>query len=396
MARIQVKAMELPPPPQFPINEPAPDTLERGNRSSTKPAWVKQNGPIPIEVPAGLIPPEIDPDNLRMADEIVAGGELPRVRPIFLGLRSRLNARRLEHSHNLIDRQARSNAVLRFAGESIYRGVQGQNFSHPTQDLRPDTSRDRRAVRHLDRIMNARDLRQSFASKTAMPYMYDQVGEREGGHSPRLREPNFERPGVRRAPNEIRHDNGNAVHYRRLRGQINRRDSYFHLVVNAPYNAAQRQIARRERLILRSAAIEAAMEDYEPVLRRVGGRLRSAGNSGRERLAAGARRVRFAGNLAVHGAATGGRFAVEVGRRTARGAAVAGRATGILAGRAARAGGRKVAEHAKPLAANLAVSGRALRQEVIEQAKKPQPEPKPEAEPEPSVDDEEPLDETDL
>lgn len=198
-----------------------------------------------------MIPPEIDVATLPTREEILADAELPKVRPLFVGIQRRLAERRLRGLDVRIERAARSNAIRRHVGESVLRGVQGTNFRDPGDPLRPDGIWEPMVARHLERTRRARDMRQGPSYKAARRYMIDQTQP----DKPQFDQPDFDRPGVNRTFAEQRQDAKTARYHGRLQGEINRRDEHMTSVINAPYRRAMRLIDKRAELTAKHEAL---------------------------------------------------------------------------------------------------------------------------------------------
>ncbi|MCA9330982.1 hypothetical protein KC957_02960, partial [Candidatus Saccharibacteria bacterium] len=140
----------------------------------------------------------------RIIDEATLNGEIPEIRPVFLGIRRYLTERKLRSLDKAIEESPdQTNSVVRNAAEKIIRGksyVDSGKGSGPADSLRPTKRKDKSAIRKLEKLTDKRRKHQIEAN-----YMVDAYPEIED-HD--VQEPDRHNPEVPRSWLEQRNVDG--------------------------------------------------------------------------------------------------------------------------------------------------------------------------------------------
>jgi hypothetical protein len=229
-----------------------PESFMPVTRQSAKPQFLQRLGSDEAFISPETIPDTDDIDTTFDRDALITSRPIPEVVPILLGLRARLTERRITRAQTKVEKLAEQEPVIRFVGKSL---IQGKGYQRPDESLRPSTFGERRAAKKLDKIMSNKRRRQRFANNISDRYLVVKHGSQ--GDIPR--EPDFEQAGTSLSWLEERNNRKNARTSRRLNRQINRRDRRFAArIVTKPHRKAERLIKRRNKLVIKHAAIEKA------------------------------------------------------------------------------------------------------------------------------------------
>src|SRR5581483_7139196 len=157
-----------------PFEDGAPTSYKLYKRGDNPAWWITE--PYPIKMPEHLRPAaptpkgmdEAWPNQARMdlarragsvaldAEAVLAQDTLPswRVLPFFAGRRYDRTQRRINRIQSRIERWADSDDVIRYAGESIIRGIQGASYHTAEDKLRPSGQVGRvKPTGHVERTL---------------------------------------------------------------------------------------------------------------------------------------------------------------------------------------------------------------------------------------------------
>jgi hypothetical protein len=140
-------------------------------RASTKPTYMPTK-PV-IEVSKDLIPEANSLISLTKPG--VYEGEIPTIRPVFLGLRSRLLERRISKVQDRIEElsqqpHSKHEEVSRYVGKSI---LTNKGYWPHSENLRPHSARRYKTARRLEKLVAGRKKNVGIAHGTARLYGAD-------------------------------------------------------------------------------------------------------------------------------------------------------------------------------------------------------------------------------
>lgn len=202
------------------------------------PAHLIKRGPTRGVDPSMV--PEIQVDTTYDEDEILANQPVPRVLPVFLGLRTALANRRIERANNRLQDVSKLHRVARHVGHSILAGrsyMDAQTAGQPNLN-RPSTRKELHTARKLDKISTRRRRAGSRVYATSRSSIAPVSASRA------------ERKNARRNARE--HDSTKA--------NISKYDDRFRSVIRNPAKKADRVTARRDRAVAKREALDYAAE----------------------------------------------------------------------------------------------------------------------------------------
>jgi hypothetical protein len=246
------------PTPAYPIpDKPLTLSLDghgdhRYGVKNRRPNWLNQRPETTLnpETPVHLMN-DIDTSYDRAT--ILSNASIPEVVPVMLGLRSLIAERRIARTQEKIEVLAERDKVIRYVGESImkrvgYYKVKPEPGVNPA--LRPVTWQDRRAALRLEKITGKRRNHQVEAVHLSDSYPgIENHGSRNPLHA--------YTPGTR-SKRELWNVGKNHKHHHHAQEKIKRLDKRFMKVVGQPSKKIDRLAKKRDKLIVKSKAIEDA------------------------------------------------------------------------------------------------------------------------------------------
>lgn len=232
--------------PRPPVLGPINNTNYRHGDDYVPPAhMIKREQPIEIKKPDpdNNIPNMLPGDPIETTydrDKIIASQPVPKVRPVLLGLRKAITARRLERANAKIEELAHRQLVLRHVGRSTLTGNthSDKKIAGQPNIYRPSLPVELRAARKLNKI-------------TGKKRWYEGISH---GASHNIV------PPVPASRNESKHAEKSSELYAKTRNKIDKLDARFGKVIAQPSKKAAEVAARRNRLIIKQEAIDRAIQ----------------------------------------------------------------------------------------------------------------------------------------
>jgi hypothetical protein len=200
-------------------------------------------------------------------DALIASAPISEAVPVLLGLRTFINERRIARAQRQVERLATTQRVVGLVGRSIIkdstitptlarvygldRSLVNKGYMHEDNPLRPTSLQEHRLVKRLSKVTGKRRVNQNMSGHLAASYP-DVVG------SEQTLSPLFNQTGKKLSIGERRHLGKNARHHRVLQRKMARQDKRFAKTVSLPARKAQKHAERRDKLVIKQAAVERA------------------------------------------------------------------------------------------------------------------------------------------
>lgn len=204
-------------------------------------------------------------------ESIAIPGSVGEARPVLLGLRSAITARRVERSQRKIERYARAQQVASLVGRVVIQGaitdegiasvspdyrqqlekIKGKGYGHRDNPLRPTSRRELRTTKALSQAGRQHRLKNSAAMgiASASPEVLNKYETQTA--------PIFESSKHLTLVERL-HLGKQARILRKTKRKLTKFDTNFQKALTAPSRGADREIQKRNRLVVHQQALQNA------------------------------------------------------------------------------------------------------------------------------------------